>query len=125
MVAHLAEGTVFRCRSIQGTGKVATHDELKSIRGRPWAPTGTVNIAQKRSGRTESGDGISDGSSQYHFIPRSMPITREVLERVGYTEGCSKCRAVARGGPHSGGHSAKCREIIEKKVALDGELKGN
>ena len=99
LVAHLAEGTVFRCRSVQGTGKLATYEELKNIKGRPWAPTGTMSMTQKSAVRTEGGDGVSDGSAPHHFIPRSMRFTRAVLEKVGYTEGCSKCRAVARGGP--------------------------
>ena len=57
-------------------------------------------------------------------VVRRVIITRAYLTKFGYTEGCSKCRAVELGDESQPGlaHNAKCRERIENKMKEDPEL---
>ena len=123
IVSRLDGGAVVRCRSIQELGREITFEEVEAIRGRPWMPTGTVPLTAKTADVARAEPVSPSGPPPMGFQPRSVYITRDILERVGYTKGCVKNRAVARGEARGGGHSRECRMEVEKKLESDVELK--
>ena len=48
---------------------------------------------------------------------RRMKITRKVLERTGFIEGCEGCRYMQAGMDEQREHSEKCRQRIEEELA--------
>ena len=56
---------------------------------------------------------------------RATPIQRRFLEKYGYTEGCSKCRAIQRQDETQPtlAHNAACRARIEELLKNDPEFK--
>ena len=56
---------------------------------------------------------------------RSTPIQRKYLEKYGFTEGCSKCRAIQRQDETQPtlAHNAACRARIEELLKKDPEFK--
>ena len=58
---------------------------------------------------------------------RRVMISREILSKFGFTEGCSKCRAIDRNDESQPGlaHNRDCRERIEKLMSNDPVLKKN
>ena len=55
-------------------------------------------------------------------IPRNFKITKQILEKYGYTEGCSGCRQ-SQSGEKVVGHSKDCMSRIEGKMQGDEEGK--
>ena len=48
---------------------------------------------------------------------RRMKITKKVLEKTGFTEGCEGCRYMQAGMDEQREHSEKCRQRIEEELA--------
>ena len=56
---------------------------------------------------------------------KNMRINTQILEKVGYTPGCRKCRLLEAGDLSQGGlaHSAACRTRVEGLVKNNDELR--
>jgi len=54
-------------------------------------------------------------------IPRDFYVTREHVEKYGYTTKCPRCRVLIRGGKPTQSHSKVCRERIRKFILEDPE----
>ena len=96
---------------------------LKLIRGTPWKTTPqnevegeevpefrVVNPGEPQQGQHAEQDGEA--------MPRRVKITREVLERFGYTSGCPGCNNTRLGRYHRA-HSEQCRERLEEAIRED------
>jgi len=55
-------------------------------------------------------------------IPRSFPITKDDLEKHGFSEKCPGCKAVLRNTARQG-HSAECRSRLSKLMKSDDKVK--
>ncbi len=118
-------GDVVRARSVQEMPIELTMELLDGVKGQPWQPTAT---SCRRDGPREEGRQpaqVKETHEGEEPIPRSMQITRSVLERVGYTPGCQKCRLTERGDGSKTtlGHSRACRERVEAAVKEHEQLK--
>ena len=58
-------------------------------------------------------------------VSRQVMLHRSYFAKIGFTEGCQKCRAILRGddADTSAGHSSACRERIEARMAEDPVLR--
>ena len=57
-------------------------------------------------------------------VARRVIINREYIEKFGYTEGCTKCKAIRTDNPfYHGAHNQVCRMRIDTDMARDPELR--
>lgn len=122
LVARLSDGLVFRCRAVRMLPEKTHLDDLLKIEGRPWCPAGAAQI--ERPPRPMLDDPIpAPIPVDQPAAPRAAQITKEMLDKVGYTPSCAKCRAVRNGWRNTAGHSKHCREEVERKLREDEQYK--
>ena len=118
------EGTIVRSAAVKPHPEIAWDSELfDAIRGTPWNPTC----------RPVAGEVVPEAQvpplprvviprSELEVPePRRAKITRACIRRFGYSDNCSKCRALEVGDESQPGlaHSSACRERIEVSMARD------
>ena len=94
VVAKHSDGSIVRARSVQASGHALTMRLLTDIAGHPWAPTATVrqrDVGEQVPGlRREEPAAVPEAGSSTP-IPRGMNISKELLDKYGYSANCSKC----------------------------------
>lgn len=121
LVAKVADGEVVRCRSIKELPNPITMTLLRSITGKPWAPTPSAKkIIDVKPPAFEN---VEPPESM--FQPRGFRITPAMLERFGFTTGCRKCLKLRQGDKSrcALGHGPECRARITKAMSEDEDLK--
>ena len=124
-IVSTPEGNVIRSCAVKPHPEIQWDTELfDALKGSPWNPQG--QDAEPGGEERESTSELPRFTvvrSTEPVIPqaRRVLITRDILERVGYTLGCSKCTAVlANEKRHPAlAHSAACRARIEELMAKD------
>ena len=122
-----ADGRTYRTRSVheQSEERQWSAEAVLGVKGCPWEPTGTMR--QKEAGRpTEPTPEVQPPLQPApEPVPRGVRITADILKKYGYTEKCSKCKAMRTGDATQPtlGHSAECRERIKELSRGDPELK--
>ena len=99
-----------------------TLEELNKINGRTWAPVGVKDAVAKVDPLPARDLHLRDLEEQPSLViqPRCVYITRDVLEKFGYSANCKRCRALQRGLECKGiSHSTECRQSIESKMRAD------
>jgi hypothetical protein len=123
IVARLSDGEVVRSRTVQGLDVPVTAEMLDKIKGSPWMPAGThKGEAEIQRPVMPSGDGSDEFN---RFQPRLMQINKSILDAVGYTPGCPKCRMTRLGDASRPGtsHSKECRQRAEAAVRANDQLR--
>lgn len=105
LVARGSDGIVVRTRVVKELPEKTTTKILDDVLGKPWAPMG-VMTEKNIIPRADSGPVLKEFNEPLTFVPRSMFLTKAILQRFGHTATCSKCRALTRGeqgstAPHS------------------------
>ena len=72
--------------------------------------------------RKEEGEDHKQGVAE-PVAPKSFQISREDLEKFGYTEGCVACRAILRGKFNRQSHGERCRERLRKELLGTNKVK--
>ena len=92
----LSGGDVVRARSVKErpSNTPVTMEMLNVIKHYPWTPTGVLSEGSRKEvarSKEQPDDerGLGEGP-----VRRGVKIRRQILEQVGYTEGCLKCRAM-------------------------------
>ena len=89
----------------------------------PGAPTGVLTDKVVVP-RAEGDVVLKETKEPLTFAPRSMFLTKAILQRFGHTASCAKCRALCRGELNTTlTHAKECRERLERAVAQDKVLK--
>ena len=89
----LSEGRVVRARTVKErpSNMQVTRDELNRITQGPWESTGVILEGVRRGeGRKEA---VAEEQPKEKVESRGVKITKQILERVGYSSGCQKCKA--------------------------------
>ena len=127
LVARKSDGVVVRTRAVRDLQKSPTAEDLVRIIGHPHAPQGVQRYRRLDVPRPETVPEPEEHRSAAapdpsRPIPRAVYITRAMLERHGYSEGCQRCNAMRRGQTYgTGGHTADCRRRMEAALAQDEE----
>ena len=103
---------------------------LDNIKGRPWDPKGTGveqgDLLQEnlRAGDLERAPVLEPIPTAGRKV-RRVPITKELLDKVGFTDDCLKCRHLRTGDRSQPtlGHSENCRRRVETKMKDDPALR--
>ena len=99
--ARLCDGVVVRTKTTQAQSDAVTMDQLKSIKGRPWAPHGAAKLDAHDQARVPDvprpetlpqPPGALEPAIAGGALPRSLRITYDVIQKVGFSNRCSKCR---------------------------------
>ena len=120
------DGVVVRCGAVKPHPETQWDSHLfDALVGVPWDPAGKnkdvapadVQERLQEIPRVVVPRGLEDEIPQ----PRRILITRDYLNRFGYTPGCSKCTAIEVGdNTHPTlAHSAACRSRIERELEKD------
>ena len=123
LVARSVDGVVVRTRSVQPIPTEVTMEILDQVRGAPWAPTGVAKSTED----VHPASTTPEEPVEYHepFMPRSMKITKAVIEKFGYSTRCLRCRAMSQGDTRTTrAHSRECRERIENRSVTTLSSKG-
>ena len=89
----MRDGSVVRARSIRErpSNQKVTKEEIDALKQSPWMNTSVISEGMKRGvGRSE---GAPDDSVGDRPESRGVRIRKTILEKVGYTPGCPKCKA--------------------------------
>ena len=125
-IVSMTEGQVVRARAIKEkpTNTELTKEMLDTVKGLPWMPTGTVGEAA-RPVLHRAVPLADENPEEQEAQPRSVKIRRAVLEKVGYSRHCPKCRAVQRGDTSRAtvNHTPECRKRVEEEMSKDEHLK--
>ena len=126
LVARKSDGVIVRTRAVRDLQKSPTVEDLDRIIRHPHAPQGVQRYRQLDVPRPEIPEPQEHRSASApdpsRPIPRAVYITRAMLERHGYSEGCQRCNAMRRGQIYgTGGHSGDCRRGMEAALAQDEE----
>ena len=127
LVARKSDGVVVRTRAVRDLQKSPTVEDLDRIIGHPHAPQGVQRYRRLDVPRPETVPEPEEhrpatAPDPSRPIPRAVYITRAMLERHGYSEGCQRCNAMRRGQTYgTGGHSGDCRRRMEAALAQDEE----
>ena len=95
-------------------------EEFNSFNGVPWEPVpgqpGQIELKSKVNLPADSEE-ITRGAvgEEQEYAPRRLRITRQDVEKFGYTVSCPGCRAVNRGLPAQS-HSEDCRKRIIEEI---------
>jgi len=125
-VVSMEDGRVVRARTVRErpTNTKLTVEMLDTIKGLPWMPTGT--IGEKSGGEVsravpEPVESREDPEVQ----PRGVKIRQTILDKVGYTPGCPKCRALQRGDTSrmTLNHTPECRKRVEEEMEKDEKMR--
>ncbi len=116
-IIALSDGRVVRARAVDprpDTVKV-TRESLNCINVGPWDPSEV--ITQGSEAKPPPSTEETQPSRKTEPVPRSVRITQERLENIGYTKGCPKCAALSRGDEHQSlSHNAECRKRMESEM---------
>ena len=130
VVIRESDGAAVRTKAVKVMPEPLTAEMLSRIRGIPSAPKGAVqdDVPDVEVPRVSDGpEGEPEGpeGEPEMPVPRSMRITQDVVERLGYSDKCLKCRCWARGDYSRPGlgHSVECRRRIERLLGRDELLK--
>ena len=128
VVARSSDGVVVRTRAARETPRAATMEDLDKIMGLPHAPQGVAKFNRidvpKPSDIREPPTVEPAGQDFARPIPRAIRITKEMLDKHGYSQKCLKCRAMKHGTPQGTlGHSAECRKAMMEKLKEDPEYR--
>ncbi len=125
-IVSMLDGKVVRAKAIKEkpTNTELTKDMLDIVKGLPWMPTGTVG-ERVRPVLSRAGPLPEEGPEEQEAQPRGVHIRKAVLEKVGYTKDCRKCKALQRGDTSSATvhHSPSCRKRVEEEMSKDEKLK--
>ena len=128
-IVSLPGGKVARARNVRPSAEGFNRELFDEIVGRPCDPSGTWDGAgELPRGVIPNMDRVPEGRPEAPVQPtkiRATPIQRRYLEKYGFTEGCSKCRAIQRQDETHPtlGHNAACRARIEELLKNDPEFK--
>ena len=117
-----AEGSVLRARAVRELHRPLRLEDLAVLTGRPHNPTGTLRAGGRRDGdRAQELEEVDHGDAAIGPTPKRVQITREVINRLGGTPGCLKCRGVLAGDRsyqfvH---HTDECRRRMENLMRQD------
>ena len=115
LVARSTGGTVVRTRAVKQLPKEITIDDLNKKCGKPWAPTG-VSTEKVVLPRAEGDLVLKETNEPLTFAPRSMSLTKAILQRFGHTASCAKCRTLCRGEHNTTlTHAKECRERLNQR----------
>jgi hypothetical protein len=119
LVARVSDGVVVRTRTVQAMPNQISMEVLNKIAGAPWAPAGIMKGAEQVPRARLDPEEVVDVPEP--FQPRSMRITKELIDRLGSTAKCHKCRLIMQGDTSKPtlGHSRECRERIEMRIKED------
>ena len=118
---------VVRARAVRDLQKSPTVADLDRIIGHPHAPQGVQRYRRLDAPRRDAVPEPEEhrpatAPDPSRPIPRTVYITRAMLERHGYSEGCHRCNAMRCGQTYgTGGHSGDCRRRMEAAFAQDEE----
>ena len=117
----MSDGRVVRARAVRETSSnvEVKKEDIDHITQYPWMSAGVIIEGSRRSVVRE--EGVPDDR------PKGYVDTRKsILERVGYTPGCQKCRATEMNNEYklkTSHHSEKCRTRVEEKMMEFPDLK--
>ena len=120
----MQDGTVVRTHAIIARleGINPTKEELERIMIRPGQLTGTITLEETR--RHEDLRPEEEPPLAPKSIPRSFPITKVILDALGYTLDCPRCEAIMRGATiRTVHHNQVCRQRLEKAMKDDPRYK--
>lgn len=101
-------------------GTKVSIEELEKIQGLPWGHKET--ISQEDTGSENFKITETNAESSSRSLPRSFPISMDLLERFGRTPSCPRCTATERGvEKRTVGHSTACRNRLERLIKEDPE----
>ena len=109
-IVAMPDGRIVRARAIQPKpeGVPITKASLDVIA--PGPAGGSAVITQKSSGPTKKAEDVIPGASESDPVPRGFRVTKELLDKFDYSNGCPKCEALRRGDRHQTVHQSKeCR----------------
>ena len=96
VVVKMNDGGVVRTRSVQEMPVQLTTEMVDKNTGQPWQPTTSAKMKEYPDiERSEFNHKEEDDTEK--SIPRSMPIMRAMLDKLGYTNSCQQCRMMIRG----------------------------
>ena len=127
LVSRRSDGVVVRTRAVRQMPRPAQMSDLESIVGQPCAPQGVQRLERaevQRPSMTPEANGERPllGPDPFRPIPRAFRITKDMLEKHGYSDRCVKCRMMRQGLQQGTmGHSVECRKRMEALVAKDEE----
>ena len=120
------EGNVFRSCAVKPHPEIQFDTKIfDAIKGSPWNPQGFDGDEAGLEPPEHTGNlpRVMIPRSVETAIPqaRRVLISREYLDRFGFTPGCPKCTAISVGDTTkpSLGHNGDCRERIEKLMKED------
>ena len=113
------DGLVVRSRAVRETSQELTLADYDKLKSTPHDPLGAIRSAIVSSRPPVP---LRDEKEEVlDYRPRRAKLTKDVVERYGFTAGCPKCRSWEQGevGSTTIGHSAKCRERLEDLMKED------
>ena len=95
-------------------------DLIMGVSATPWQATGTLQ-KNARGVLLATDDPAAEGHTEVQPVVRGMPIRKEMLAKLGYSDMCRKCRMLRTGDESqpSLGHSESCRKRILALAAAD------
>ena len=122
LVARKVDGLVIRSRAVKAMPEKTKVEDLDMIKGSPWTPSGVLREVLSDVPRPVlNRDDHAYQQTEEGPVPRSMRITKEIVQKFGYTPGCAKCRKWSRDeySPPGQPHSLECRTKIEAASKAD------
>ena len=115
----LEDGTVVEANSIKRKpeGERWNADFIKNIKGLPWKPKGPEELEVDTPLR-EIENPVEVEVKPIDRRLSAFKITKQALNKFGYTEGCPGCRH-AQGTPEPGEHTAECRRRVEEAMMAE------
>ena len=130
-VVAMEDGTVVRADAVREfPGQRFDKDLLDKIIGAPWDLRGTGS--EQGGGEREdprAGDVrqalVIEPTPMTLPVARRLMITKDILDKVEYTDGCRKCRDILEGDRSRPGlsHSEECRARVIARMQADPELR--
>ena len=97
IVVRKGDGLVIRSRAAKAMPEETTLDDLDSIKCSLWAPSGVLRDVLPDVPRPIlSRDEPPFLPDEEGPVSRNMKITQDILRKIGYTPGCTKCRKLSR-----------------------------
>ena len=133
-MALLGGGPVIRVRTVlrKPDSEKWNPEEVKKMNATPRHPNPSNKVQKERNSVRET-KGLDTGGdgSKLHETPMQEPeellvrdfrITVEILEKIGYTQGCAGCEARLLGTEHRN-HTAACRDRLEEQMTRDANMR--
>ena len=122
-IVGTSEG-ILKCRAVQRRPADARWDKtaVEAIAGTPWCwepkPGEDCRIFMPELLEGEA-HAESEAKELQSRIPRRVNISVQDLRKYGFSEGCIRCRDLARGRRTTSSHNAQCRARIEGAMAAN------